>query len=84
MENEKLKIIYSQNNIEIQRILEAFHRRRPVLAKSTAGEHDASTEMSQAPQMASNRLVRSVKSVVNTCGTAFGLGDELTTIAIKS
>ncbi len=83
MEEEKLRVIHSRQNIEIQRLLAAIRGRRPKPAKSTNGGQSAGTAMPTVSREGWNPLLRSVKLALNACGTAFGLGDELTTIAVK-
>jgi SAM-dependent methyltransferase len=69
---------FSRQNVELQKILSILLRQHDTAAATDVVPSYASTEESSSP------FVRAVKSALNLAATGFGVGDELTTIAVKN
>jgi SAM-dependent methyltransferase len=69
---------FSRQNVELRKVLSILLRRR-----DSAGANDI-VPSSASSQESSSPLVRAVKSALNLAATGFGVGDELTTIAVKN
>lgn len=78
LNNLGFSIRYSRQNVELQKILSILLRRN-----DRAGGRDPA-QSSVPTQESSTPLVRTVKSMLNIVATRFGVGDELTTIAVKT
>ena len=70
-------VYFSRQNVELQKIIAILLRRHDASGASDVVPSFASTQES------SNPFVRVVKSALNLAATGFGVGDELTTIAVK-
>lgn len=68
---------FSRQNVELQKVLSILLRRH-----DAAGAHDV-VPSSASTRESSNPFVRAIKSALNLVATGFGVGDELTTIAVK-
>ncbi len=71
-------IYFSRQNVELQKIISILLRRH-----DTPGANDVVPSFAST-QESSNPVVRAVKSALNFAATGFGVGDELTTIAVKN
>jgi SAM-dependent methyltransferase len=71
-------IHFSRQNVELQKVLSILLRRH-----DSTGANDVVLS-STSSQESSNPVVRAVKSALNLAATGFGVGDELTTIAVKN
>jgi SAM-dependent methyltransferase len=71
-------IQFSRQNIELQKVLSILLRRHDSGGASDVVPSSATTQES------SNPFVRAIKSTLNLAATGFGMGDELTTIAVKN
>jgi SAM-dependent methyltransferase len=69
---------FSRQNVELQKVLSILLRRHDASGATDIVQSSASTQESASP------FVRVVKSAVNLAATGFGMGDELTTIAVKN
>jgi SAM-dependent methyltransferase len=69
-------VCYSRQNVEFQKILSILRR-----GKDQAT--DQGNETSEPPSQANRPLLQAAKSVINRVATGLGVGDELTTIAVK-
>jgi SAM-dependent methyltransferase len=78
------KIIYSEQNIELLKIYSAIRGGdRDADAAATPGASGGQAASSSSPGSLRTSVVRSMKSIVNSVGSLVGIGDELTTIAVK-
>jgi SAM-dependent methyltransferase len=69
---------FSRQNVEFRKVLSILLRRRASSGTNGVALSSASAQESNSP------FVRAVKSAVNLAATGFGVGDELTTIAVKN
>ena len=69
---------FSRQNVELQKVLSILLRRHDSAGANDVVPSSASTQESSSP------FVRAVKSALNLAATGFGVGDELTTIAVKN
>jgi SAM-dependent methyltransferase len=69
---------FSRQNVELQKVLSILLRRH-----DSAGANDV-VSSSASIQESSSLFVRAVKSALNLAATGLGVGDELTTIAVKN
>ena len=69
---------FSRQNVELRKVLSILLRRRD----STHSDDVVSSSASR--QESSSLFMRAVKSALNLAATGFGVGDELTTIAVKT
>jgi SAM-dependent methyltransferase len=71
-------VSFSRQNVELQKIISILLRRHDAAGANDVVPSFASTQESGNP------FVRAVKSALNLAATGFGVGDELTTIAVKN
>ena len=71
-------ICYSRQNVELQKILSLLFRRTGGASGNDVVESPVSAQES------SNRFIRGVKFGLNTVATRFGVGDELSVMAVKA
>jgi SAM-dependent methyltransferase len=69
---------FSRQNVELQKVLSILLRRHDAAGANDVVPSSATTQESSSP------FVRVVKSALNLAATGFGVGDELTTIAVKN
>ena len=68
----------SRQNVELQKVLSILLRQHDSGSATDVVPSSASSQESSSP------FVRAVKSALNLAATGFGVGDELTTIAVKN
>jgi SAM-dependent methyltransferase len=78
LNNLGFSIRYSRQNVELQKILSILLRRNDGAGGKDPAQSSVPTQESSRP------LVRTAKSMLNIVATRFGVGDELTTIAVKT
>ena len=78
LNNLGFSLRYSRQNVELQKILSILLRRNDGAGGKDPAQSSVPTQESSRP------LVRTVKSMLNIVATRFGVGDELTTIAVKT
>jgi SAM-dependent methyltransferase len=69
---------FSRQNVEMQKVLSILLRRHDAAGATDVVPSSATTQESSSP------FVRVIKSALNLAATGFGVGDELTTIAVKN